>query len=142
MVVLPLKGTKSLAALRVTSHLLMGYKMLPALLGTSYQVFHESFKEMPEFEKETIIRQAVAFVEVSPEDVEAMASFCTDANGIPYSKANIKNLGPDELMEIVVAVAMEISRIKINLVSEEEKKKYQTDQLTCASISSSIPNSH
>jgi hypothetical protein len=37
---------------------------------------------------------------------------------------NIKNLTPDEIFEIVVAVGMEFSRIKIELISEAEKKKY------------------
>jgi hypothetical protein len=121
--VLPLKGHKSLRVLNAFNSLLLGLKMLPAYMTQDYQTFFASFEDKSDAEKEAALRQAAAFVELSPDEIDAIASFATDANGVPYSHANIKNLGPDELFEIVVAVCMEIVKIKIDLVSSDEKKK-------------------
>ncbi len=123
---LPLQGYKSLRALNAFHTLLLGLKMLPAYMAEDYQSFFAAFKEKGEEEKERNLREAASFVQLSPEEVGALVSFATDANGIPYSEVNQGNLGPVELFEIIVAVCMEIGRIKIDLVSEDEKKKSLT----------------
>lgn len=121
--VLPLKGFKSLKALNAFNALLLGLKMLPEFLPIDYQTFFASFKDKTDGEKETLLRQAVAFVELDESEVSALITFCADNNGVPYCSANLSNLSPDELHEIIVSVCMEIGRIKIDLVSEDEKKK-------------------
>jgi hypothetical protein len=121
--VLELKGFKSLRALNAFHALLLGMKMLPDYINFSYESFFKIFEEKTDKEKETLIREAVLFVELDKEEVAAIACFCTDKNGVPYEKHNIDNLKPNELHEIIVAVCMEISKIKIDLVSEDEKKK-------------------
>ncbi len=134
MKLLPLVGYKSLRALNAFHTLLLGLKMLPIHLDKDYVAFFESFKEKTDDEKEDALRQAAAFVLLSQEEVEALVSFATDSNGIPYSSVNQKQLAAEELFEIIIAVCMEIGRIKIELVSEEEKKK----SLTTQSISEGI----
>lgn len=129
MKVLPLVGYKSLRALNAFHTLLLGLKMLPIYLNEDYVSFFASFKEKDDGAKEDALRQSIAFVQLSTEEVEAVVSFATDSNGIPYAASNIKNLKPDELFEIIVAVCMEIGRIKVELVSEEEKKKSLTSPL-------------
>lgn len=128
--VLPLKGYKALKALNAFNVLLLGLKMLPAYITEDYVSFFEKFKEKTDAEKETFLREAVAFVTLAQDEIEALVSFATDKNGIPYSKENLKNILVDELYEIIVAVGMEIGRIKIDLVSEDEKKKYEDSALT------------
>jgi len=114
---------QSLRALNAYHALLLGLKMLPAYIGEDYHVFLERLQAMPECEQETKIREAIAFVQLATDEVAALLSFATDSNGIPYGAANKDNLTPDEIFEICVAVCMEISRIKIDLVSKEEQKK-------------------
>ncbi len=126
MKVLPLKGYKSLRALNAFHALLLGLKMLPMHMGEDYQTFFASFDNKSDAEKETALRQAAAFVELGQDEVDAIVSFATDANGVPYGEANIKNLDPEQLFEIIVAVCMEIGRIKIDLATKDEKKKYLT----------------
>lgn len=121
--VLELKGFKSLRALNAFHALLLGLKMLPAYQSLSYEDFFAGFKDKTDGEKETCLREAAVFVQLAEDEIEALVCFCTDKNGVPYSSVNVKNLKLDELHEIIVAVCMEIGRIKINLVSEEEKKK-------------------
>lgn len=120
--VLPLKGTKSLRALNACHALLLGYKMLPVHIGTSYEEFYASFQEKSDVEKENTIRQAALFVQLNNEELEALVCFCADKNGVPYTSVNLKSLALEELHEIIVAVCMEISRIKIDIVTEAEKK--------------------
>lgn len=123
MKVLPLKGYKSLKALNAFHTLLLGLKMLPAYAMEAYEDFYEGFSDKSDSEKEKFLREAVLFVPLQSDEVDALIAFCTDANGITYSDSNIKNLGPGEILECIVSVCMEIGRIKIDLVSQDEKKK-------------------
>lgn len=126
--ILPLTGYKSLRALNAFHALLLGLKMLPAYQAEGYESFYASFSERTDSDKEKLLREAAVFVQLQQDEVEALLSFATDKNGVPYSAVNLKNLNAGELHEIVVAVCMEIGRIKIDLVSEEEKKKSLTSQ--------------
>ncbi len=121
--ILPLIGFKSLKALNAFNALLLGLKMLPAYQAVGYESFYASFNDKTESEKEKLLREAAVFVQLQEDEVNALLSFATDKNGIPYGPTNLKNLGAKELHEIIVAVCMEIGRIKIELVTEEEKKK-------------------
>lgn len=123
--ILPLKGYKSLRALNAFHSLLLGLKMLPAYMLTDYQSFYAAFGTKTDGEKETALREAAAFVQLTAEEVDALVSFATDGNGVPYGDTNKGNLTPDQLFEIIIAVCMEIGRIKIDLVSEDEKKKLE-----------------
>ena len=118
-----LVGVKSLRALNVFSALLLGLKMLPLYAEISFQTFYEEFRDKSEGELETYLRQAVAFVELGQDEIIAVASFCKDKNGVAYSAVNIANAQMKELHEIIVAVSMEVGRMKPELTSEEEKKK-------------------
>jgi hypothetical protein len=96
--------------------------MLPAYIGQDYESFYAGFAEKSEAEKEKLLREAAVFVQLAEDEVQALCSFATDKNGVPYSSVNLKSLSVDDLHEIIVAVCMEIGRIRIELVSEEEKK--------------------
>lgn len=140
MKVLPLIGLKSLDAQRCFSALVLGLKMLPAYAHLSYSEYLEDFSKKPEGEKESLLRQAVEFVELDPREVESTVSFCADSNGIPYESTNIKSLPFKELTEIIVSVCMEVGRIKTPLVTEDEKKKSVTSPLTYGEPLQSFPN--
>lgn len=130
MTVLPLKGYKSLRALNAFHTLLLGMKMLPAYGLYSYEEFFKLFEEKNETQRETMLREAAVFVRLEPDEVEALVGFTADKNGVPYQAANVKNLGAGELHEIIVKVCMQIGRIKIDLVTPEEKKSSETSQST------------
>lgn len=122
MKVLELKGYKSLRALNAFNALMLGLKMLPAYHHYTYEDFFFMIQEMSEQDQSNMIREAANFVELQKEEVEALISFSTDANGVPYSAENLGNLNPKEILEIIVAVCVKISQIKIDLVTKDEKK--------------------
>lgn len=122
MKVLELRGYKSLKALNAFHTLMLGLKMLPAYLGETYEDFYSRVEDMSQADQEKMIREAVLFVELQRDEVEALACFCADVNGIPYGAENLKSLGPDQIVEIIVSVAKEIAKIKINFVTDNEKK--------------------
>jgi hypothetical protein len=122
MRVLELKGYKSMKALNVYHALLLGLKMLPQYLKDSYEEFLSRIETLPPEEQEKLIREAALFVNLERDELEALLCFVADPNGVPYTAENMKNLGPAELHEIVVAVCVEISKIKINFVTDAEKK--------------------
>jgi phenolic acid decarboxylase len=130
MKVLEIKGYQSLRAFQAYNTLLLGLKMLPAYIGESYESFYTRMTDMAFDAQEKMIREAAFFVELRKEEVEALVCFCTDKNGIQYSSINVGNLGPKELIEAIVSVCVEISKFKIDLVSEDEKKKYRDSQST------------
>jgi hypothetical protein len=122
MEVRELKGFKSLRALNVFHSLMLGLKMLPAYLGESYEDFFERIERMAPADQEKMVREAALLVKLDQDEVEALITFVSDPNGVPYSSENIKNLGPDELFEAIVSVCMAISKIKVNFVTTAEKK--------------------
>lgn len=122
MKVLELKGYKSLKALNAFHTLMLGLKMLPAYCGEAYEDFYARIELMSPASQEKMIREAALFVELQKEELEALLCFCTDKNGVPYGPENLKNLGPADLVEVIVSVCCEIAKIKINFVSEAEKK--------------------
>lgn len=119
----PLKGIKSLKALNAFSTLILGVKMLPAYQAETYEAFLRVVHLMPREDRYKVIKEAALFVELDPSELEAVLSFCVDPNGVPYGPANIKNLGPDEMVEMIVEVMLNIADLKIDLVSDDEKKK-------------------
>ncbi len=120
--VLELKGYKSLRAFNAYHALMLGLKMLPAYMHESYEEFFARVEKMPLKDQTKMITEAALFVKLEREEVEAIICFASDANGVPYTAENLKGLGPDQLVAIVVAVCTEISKIKIDFVSETEKK--------------------
>ncbi len=128
MRVAEIKGFKSLKALNAFHALMLGLKMMPSYMSEGYESFFARIDAMPAADQEKMIREAVLFVELQKDEVEALASFCLDVNGVPYSVQNINNLSPADLIEIIVAVCKEISKIQINFVSDAEKKKLKISQ--------------
>lgn len=124
--VLPLVGFKSLRALNAFHALMLGLKMLPSYMSETYEAFFARIEDMSDDDKIKMIREAALFVELQKEEMEALLTFCTDKNGVPFQAANLKNLAPDEMIEVIVAVCFEISKIKIDFVSKEEKKNLKT----------------
>lgn len=120
--VLELKGYNSLRALNAFSALMLGVKMLPQYMLEDYDSFMIRVGEMPEEKRREMLFQAAKHIELDKGEVEALICFCLDPNGIPYSSANLKNLSFDQILECVVEVCMEISKIKIDIISDSEKK--------------------
>jgi hypothetical protein len=129
MKVLELRGLKSLRALNVFHTLMLGLKMLPQYAGESYEEFLSKINAMPDIDQEKMIREAVLFVELDESEVNAALSFATDRNGIPLGPENIKNLGPSEIMDAVVEVCKKVAAIRVDLVTDSEKKKSHDSQL-------------
>lgn len=127
--VLKLKGYQALRAFNAFNSLMLGLKMLPAYMAESYEEFYPRVSKLPEADQEQMIRHAVSFVQLAQDEVEALASFCTDKNGIAYSSVNLKNLPLEEIFEIIVAVCVQISKIRVSIVSEEEKKNLKDSVL-------------
>lgn len=120
--VLEIKGLKSLRALNVFHTLVLGVKMLPSYLSEGYEEFCTRIQSLPEADQRKILTEAAIFVKLDPDEVEAILGFVTDQNGVSYQPANFGNLKPDEIVECIVEVALQIAKIKIDLVSADEKK--------------------
>lgn len=117
-----LKGIKSFWAMQVFHTMMLGLKMLPAYIGESYEEFFARIEQMPPEDQEKMIREAALFVKPTQEEIESLICFVKDPNGVPYSVANLRSLGPDQIFEAIVAVCCEVSKIKIDFVTAEEKK--------------------
>ena len=138
MMVLPLKGLKSMDAVRGLSALLLGYYCLAMPGKTQYATFDEFFESfgwITEEEKEKIIRTAILFVKIEHWETESMAGFVQDKNGIPFVAASLKNMPLPEIIEIVVAVCKEMGKLRLSILSEEEKKKFLLSRSTSESNS-------
>jgi len=122
MTVLELKGFKSLRAMNAFHTLMLGLKMLPSYLHETYEEFFKRIEKMSKEDQKKMITEATLFVELQKEEVESLLCFCADKNGVPYSSENLRSLTPDQIMDIIVAVCCKIAEIKIDFVSDDEKK--------------------
>lgn len=122
MKVRELKGYAGIRAMWAYHSLMLGLKMLPAYMGETYEDFLGRVEKMPAESKIKLIREAALFVQLQKEEIDALVCFCEDPNGVPYTEHNVKNLSPAELMECIVCVAFQVSKIKIDMISEAEKK--------------------
>lgn len=122
MKVLELRGYKSLRALNTFNSLMLGLKMLPSYMAESYEEFFDRLQAMPESDQRKMIKEAAMFVELTEDELKSLICFCCDKNGVPFREENLKNLGPDQILEVIVAVCSEIVKIKIDMVSDKEKK--------------------
>lgn len=123
MNVLPLKGIPAYHATMATHKLLYGLKFLPAYMGETYEDFLSKCDAMDEAGQEAVVRSAAVFVKLDQEEILDMAQFAADSNGIPFGAPQLKNAPPEQIHEVIVLVAKEvISKHKIRLVSEAEKK--------------------
>lgn len=116
-----LKGYKAHRAFNAFHSLMLGLKMLPMYLKEDYEPFLERIQELPDAEKKKVLLAAAQFVPLDEEEIKALLYFCHDRNNVPLSET-IKNIGPDVIMECIVAVCFEISQIKIDFLTEAEKK--------------------
>lgn len=133
--VAPLVGYKSYLALSAFHTLMLGLKMIPEYLGESYEEFFARVDAMSPEDQDAIIRKAVLFVPLQPDELEAILSFTTDANGVSYGPHNMGNLAPDVLHEHIVAVVSEVAKIKVHFLTEKEKKKLIQAQSISEAIS-------
>lgn len=130
MKILPLRGHASLRALNVFHMLMMGLKMTPSYMAWSYEDFFEMIQKCPPEKQKTFIREAANLVAIEEDELKAVISFACDANGVPYGAANLKNLEPAQLVDIVTEVCFEISQMRIDLVTKSEKKNSENSAST------------
>lgn len=127
MKLLPLVGPKSMRALNAFNMLLVGLSMLPGMGGLDWL---DTVDEIPEAEKEKLIRRAVTIVPLQNEEIEALASFVADKNNVAYVNQNLSKLPVAELHEVLSIVCVEIGKIKVSLVTEAEKKSSENSPST------------
>lgn len=120
------RGLKSLAAFNVFHTLLLGLKMLPAYIAEDYDSFLKRVQAMPAPDQEKMIQEAVKFVKLDKDEVEALLVFCRDPNGVPFNAQNIDNLSPQQISDCIVAVCMKITEVKVTMISDDEKKNLKT----------------
>lgn len=140
MTVLELKGYRSLKALNVFNSLMLGLKMLPAYMGESYEDFLSRIQAMPPADQEKMIREAAHFVPLEKDELDSIICFVADPNGVPYGPENIKNLGPAELIEAIVSVCMAIAQIRVDFVTDAEKKKLKNFSVDLRKVFSKKPD--
>lgn len=119
---LELKGLKSVRALNSYSILLMGLKMIPEYAHLTYEEFLSIINAMEPEDQRKIFKTAVKLVNMEPDDVKALCVFCADSNGVPYTSENMHKLALKDILEIMVEVCMAIASIKIDMISEDQKK--------------------
>lgn len=118
-----LKGFASLRAMNACTTLLYGLTMLPSICkDEDFDVFCARMKNSDRETQMKMVRLAAQVVRLEQEELLALAGFCVDSNGVPYQAANIKNLSADQLVDIIVAVCMKFLEIKVDLITEAEKK--------------------
>ncbi|MGB2579415.1 hypothetical protein AAIR98_001334 [Elusimicrobium simillimum] len=120
--VLPLKGLKSIWALNAYNTLLFGLATEQALTGQPFEETYKNFEALPLEAKELQLRRAISIVNLPEDDMRSLICFAQDANGVPFTDANTARMSPEDIVEVLTAVCLEISKIKIRSISDDVKK--------------------
>lgn len=88
----------------------------------SIESFLQAIDAMSESEQDRAIREALMLVELEENEIMNLIKFCSDKNGVPYTKENLKSLNPTEIRQILFTVCKEVAQIKIEFVTDTEKK--------------------
>lgn len=123
-----LKGLSSYSAMQVFYKLMIGLKMYAAYAHYTPEQFFDFISELSPENQDKIIREALLIVPMEREEMESLASFCCDSNGVPYRSENMKSLKPNQIFEILVKSCLELAKIKIDFITEDEKKNSEISQ--------------
>lgn len=127
-----LKGPKSVRPFQVMSTLSLGLLMLPVNMNKLFDPWHEELINLSPENQRLMLEQATRFVELKEDEIAAVVSFCKDSNGIPIDKTNINNFKPNELLDMVVAVCLEVLKIDVFFCRKKDSIKSQTTASTSA----------
>ena len=119
---LPLVNLKSVQAFCAYNNVLFGLHCSPAHLGKTDEQFYDWFDGLNETEKEKQLRFGLSLAKLSTEEMLDLACFASDENGIAFTEINLKKLNPIDILEILLAVCVAMSKIKVSSISEEQKK--------------------
>ena len=128
--VLTLTGIAGVRAFNVFHHVILGMKMLPINLEKGYEAFLGELHEKEDQERKKFFVSGLRFVPLEDSDIEAVLKFCLDSNGVPLCRANTKSMAAQTIIEHMADVFVEISKINVDLVTDEEKKNLKTSQST------------
>ena len=125
----PLEGVESIYAAQALHKLIYGIKCMPEYIAEDYNSFLSRVDLMDDAGKERIIRDALHFVRLEPEEAMDVLKFALDPNGIPYGDNNISHLKPADFDDVLTAVLMQVAREhNIRILSESEKKNLKNSQ--------------
>lgn len=123
-------GPKGYSALIAFNTLMLGLKMLPSYMGETYEEFLGRIQLMDQKDQMKMIREAAMFVKLGEDELKDIVCFCTDKNGVPYTSENLKNLKPDEIIDVISGVCFKVSQFRVGFLTESEKKNLEISALT------------
>lgn len=116
-------GYDGFRAMQTFCKLVLGLKMLPMYEDIEYQDFLNIIHKMDEPDKRKVLRDGFLLVDLSDDEVLSLCSFAYDKNGVPISKNSFKSLTIPEIIDIQIEVCLKLSEIKVDSVTEDQKKK-------------------
>lgn len=114
--ILPIRGTKSIAAVSAVIRSLAGLMLLPLALqykNTDGEDVFVNIQDQPKDKQRKICQDAVIYCPPDEEALQLLYTFVTDANNAPLTASNINGYGPDVLLAMLVDIYMEIINITV-----------------------------
>lgn len=119
---LPLQGLKSVYALNAFMTLLFGLATEQRLAGQDFEETYANFEALPIEDKAKQLRHALQIVNLQKEDMLSLLAFAQDKNGIAFTEASVKQMPPGDILDAMLAVCLELAKIKPRTLSEDVKK--------------------
>ena len=116
-----LKGCDNLSDYKDVADRLSTTKMEKLFHSQSEVVEH--FKAAEENEKYNMILEALTIAEIDDSEVLRLLALHSDENGVPYSKANIKNIPINKIIPLMIETLVACSNIDcdFSLMTEVER---------------------
>ena len=118
-----LKGINSYYALTTFHCVVLRITQLPSFDGYSEEQILESFNQLTQEQITALLRKSIDLIPLSEKEILSLIVFQKDRNGVPLGLHSLKNFNPYEIRELCLNTLIEISKIKINFVTDDEIKR-------------------
>lgn len=116
------RGVAGARAFQVYHRLVFGLNMTPLNAGKKYDEWVREFEAKTDEDKRRDLAVACLLVDLEPEEMHALLALASDPNGNPLGPENVSGLPPNEIVEIMTDVCMELSKIPLYSLTSEQKK--------------------
>lgn len=118
-----LKGIKSYYALTTFNCVVLRITQLPNFEQWSEEQILESFEQLTQEQVTALLRKSIDLIPLNDKEILSLIVFCEDKNGVPLGLHSLKNFNPYEIRELCLSVLIEISKIRINFVTDDEIRR-------------------
>jgi hypothetical protein len=118
--IIDIKGLRGVRVFQLYQQILIAYACCPMSKAKSFDEFFSDFEDKwTDEQKEKALRVGISLFDFDPNDINIIASFAINDNGVEVSN-DVSTMTPPELSNIILEVFKKVGAYKIFLSSKKK----------------------